>query len=553
MNGAEHLTTALVRQGVELLFGYPGGAILPFYDALMEAPSIRHILVRHEQGAALAANGYARACGRVGVCVATSGPGATNLVTGVADAFMDSIPMVIITGQVPTAMMGMDAFQEIDVLGLTMPIVKHSYLITDPNELPTLIPEAFAIARSGRPGPVWIDIPKDVLLAEVDSDPITIEPSTEASAPLPSRHALERALELLEEAERPLVYAGGGIPLAGAVDALRGFVHSRQLPTVLTLKGLGALSGDDPLFLGMLGMHGLKAANYAVQHCDLLICVGARFDDRVTGRLDGFAPKAKVIHLDIDPAEVGKRRRADAAVLGDLKVALAALQGPPLAIEPWRRWCRGQILEHGWPYREGATIDAPSFLKDLSLAAARKDHETCIACDVGQHQMWVAQHYHFRRPEHHLSSSGLGTMGFGLPAAIGAQLAKPDAAVINISGDGSFMMNVQELATVARYGLPVKMVVLDNQALGMVRQWQELFLDARYSETDLSDNPDFVTVGQAFGIPGIRAERPDQIPELIERLLNTPGPLLAHVLIRPQDNVWPFVPPGASNSIMMEG
>ena len=546
MNGAQYLVKALEAQGVGTIFGYPGGAILPFYDALVDS-NLRHILVRHEQAAAMAADAWARVTGEVGVCVATSGPGATNLVTGIANAYLDSIPMVAITGQVASGMLGTDAFQEIDVLGLTMPVVKHSALVRNVEDLPEIVDEAFRIAKEGRPGPVVLDLPKDVMLSELNAE--LVQSCRDLNVPTPHADDLRRARQLLAESRRPIAYVGGGVRLAEAVSELRAFVKETQIPTVQTLKALGTLPIEHPLSLGMLGMHGTKAANYAVQGCDLLICIGARFDDRVTGALKTFAPDAKVIHLDIDPAEVGKRRQPDAPVLGDLRISLPVLS-MPVEIDPWRRLCLDLKTEHAWDYEPPVQeIYAPKLLRDLGRRARP---ETYITCDVGQHQMWVAQHYPFSRPEHHLTSGGLGAMGYGLPAAIGVQLARPDAHVINVTGDGSFMMNVQELATVKRYGLPIKIVVLDNQCLGMVRQWQELFLGQRHSEVDLSDNPDFVVLAKAFGFDAFRVERPDEIDGAIDRIHNSERPTLAHVVLDSATNVWPLVPPGGANHQMME-
>ena len=547
MRGAEFLVRALEREGVEVVFGYPGGAIMPVYDALVGA-RFRHILVRHEQAAVLAASGYARATGKVGVCLATSGPGATNLVTGIADAYMDSVPIVAITGQVPTTLMGTDAFQEVDMFGITMSVVKHSFLAREAAALPRTIHEAFRLARSGRPGPVLVDLPKDVANAEREfeffADGCSEEP------PSPAREAVERAAELLRASRRPVVYAGGGIGLGRAVEEFRAFLGAARIPVICTLKGLGSVPPEHELFLGMMGMHGNQAANFAVQNCDLLICIGARFDDRATGKLDEFAPSARVIHLDVDPAEISKLRRADAPVVGDLRPALRALSFA-LHIEPWREVCRAKRAQHAWRYDTPTSrVYGPWFLKELSAAAGEN---TIVTCDVGQHQMWVAQHYGFSRPERHLTSGGLGTMGFGLPAAIGAQLGCPGARVINVTGDGSIMMNLQELATLKRYDLPVKILLFDNQALGMVRQWQELFFARRYSEVDLSDNPDFVRVAESFGIAGFRVQSKEEVLPAIERMLSEPGPLLVHVLIDPEANVWPIVPPGKSNSAMMEG
>ncbi len=545
VKGAELLVRALEQEGVEYVFGYPGGAIMPVYDALLNSP-IKHILTRHEQGAALAADAYARVTGRPAVCMATSGPGATNLVTGIANAYMDSVPIVAITGQVPTAVMGTDAFQEVDVFGITLPIVKHSFIVRRAEDIPRTIAQAFRIAAEGRPGPVLVDLPKDVSNAVPASAPI-FEMHTRKRR-LPDPEQLDMARELVYGAERPVLYGGGGIPIAGAVDAFRAYARASGIPVVTTLKGIGAVPTRDPGFLGMMGMHGNRAANRAIQQSDLLICVGARFDDRATGRLDGFAPKASVIHMDADASEIGKLRHADAGLLGDLVASLAAMP-TGLAIGPWRAWCAERKAEHAWRYdAPGDYIYVPDMLRRLSEAAP----DLTIACDVGQHQMWVAQHCHFDRPEQHLSSAGLGTMGYGIPAGIGACLARPETRVLTVSGDGSIMMNIQELATIRRYGLDLKILLVDNSSLGMVRQWQQLFHGERYSEVDLSDNPDFVEVARSFGIPAFRITRRDEVDGAIGRLLGTNGPLLAHVCIDPKSNVWPLVPPGQSNDVMME-
>lgn len=546
--GAQLLVNSLSRLGVELVFGYPGGAIMPVYDALVDAP-LRHILTRHEQAAIFAADAWARITGNPGVCMATSGPGATNLVTGLANAFMDSVPLIAITGQVATDLMGTDAFQETDTFGITMPVVKHSYIVRDAGDIPGILEEAFHIARTGRPGPVLIDLPKDVSVSTVAATPQTPRPVKSAAAP--AGKALAAARNLLAEARKPLLYVGGGVALAGAVQGLRTFEADMAIPSVATLKGLGSLLPDTELFLGMLGMHGTRAANLAVQECDLLICCGARFDDRATGKLSAFAPGAKVIHLDADEAEIGKLRSADVALPGDLKQALNGLRGPVPEIDCWRSHVRMLKERHAFRYdAPGDGVYAPRFLKRLSEAAGDR---FVAACDVGQHQMWVAQHCRFSRPEAHLTSGGLGAMGYGLPAAIGARLAEPDAIVCAVSGDGSIMMNIQELATLKRYGIPVKIVLLDNGSLGLVRQWQELFFDNRYSETDLSDNPDFSQVARAFGIEAFTISQAREEEAAIERLLCATGPILAHVKIDPRANVWPLVPPGKSNSEMMEG
>ena len=547
-NGARWLTQALEAEGVETLFGYPGGTIMPFYDALVDS-NLKHILVRHEQGAALAANGYARASGRVGVCVATSGPGASNLVTGIADAMLDSVPMVCLTGQVATHLMGTDAFQELDVFGLTLPIVKHSYIVRRVEDLPHVVRDAFRIAREGRPGPVLIDLPKDVQVADAshlpDHVPAEVEP-----LPAPADAALAEAMAAIAGAEKPVIYGGGGIGIGDAVDAFRRFVDATKIPTVLTLRGLGALPANHPHYLGMLGMHGTRAANMAVQECDLLIVIGARFDDRATGKLAEFAPLARVLHVDADAYEISKLRFADIAVPGDVGTSLRALAAARSTCDEWRKRC-GTNREHfGFRYdAPGTDIYAPGLLKRLSEVAPA---DAIIVCDVGQHQMWVAQHCKFNHPRNHLTSGALGTMGFGLPAAMGAQFACPDRTVILVNGDGGFMMNVQELTTIARCKLPVKIVLIDNSALGMVRQWQELFFAERYSEIDLSDNPDFAALARVFGIPAHHISQRDEVEGALADLLARPGPALLHVTIDIKANVWPLVPPNHANSSMLD-
>ncbi|WP_421164506.1 acetolactate synthase 2 catalytic subunit [Aeromonas dhakensis] len=550
MNGAQFLVQALKKQGVTQVFGYPGGAIMPVYDALYDG-GLAHQLCRHEQGAAMAAVGFARASGQVGVCIATSGPGATNLVTGLAEALLDSVPLVAISGQVPCAAVGTDAFQEVDVLGMSLSCTKHSFMVTDVADLPQVIAEAFAIASEGRPGPVLIDLPKDVQLANVQLTKAPAQSPLFAVAEPEHLNPAEltAARTLLAAAERPVLYVGGGVGMANAEQQLRDFAAATGMPAVTTLKGIGALDPDSPVYLGMLGMHGTKAANYAVQQCDLLLVVGARFDDRVTGKLEEFAPEAKVIHLDVDAAEFGKRRAAAVGITQDLKQVLPRL-AMTLAIEPWREHCANMAREYAFRYdHPGQPIYAPALLKQLS---ARLPESSVVACDVGQHQMWVAQHMRFTSPRNHLSSAGLGTMGFGLPAAIGAKMSRPEDEVVLVSGDGSFMMNVQELGTIRRAQLKVKMVLLDNQRLGMVRQWQELFFDGRYSETILSDNPDFVALAAAFGIPGETITCKEEIAPALDRLLASGTSYLLHVAISEEENVWPLVPPGVANHQMME-
>ncbi|EMO4515057.1 acetolactate synthase isozyme 2 large subunit [Enterobacter roggenkampii UCI 39] len=545
MNGAQWVVHALRAQGVETVFGYPGGAIMPIYDALYDG-GVEHLLCRHEQGAVMAAIGYARATGKTGVCMATSGPGATNLITGLADALLDSVPVVAITGQVASPFIGTDAFQEVDVLGLSLACTKHSFLVQSLEELPRVMAEAFEVASSGRPGPVLVDIPKDIQVALGELEPHFSTVRSDDAFP---HAAVEEARQMLAQAKQPMLYVGGGVGMAQAVPALREFIAVTQMPATCTLKGLGAVDADYPYYLGMLGMHGTKAANLAVQACDLLIAVGARFDDRVTGKLNTFAPNAKVIHMDIDPAEMNKLRQAHVALQGDLNALLPALQ-QPLDINAWRQHTADMRAEHAWRYdHPGEAIYAPLLLKQLS---DRKPTNSVVTTDVGQHQMWSAQHMTYTCPENFITSSGLGTMGFGLPAAVGAQVARPNDTVICISGDGSFMMNVQELGTVKRKQLPLKIVLLDNQRLGMVRQWQQLFFQERYSETTLTDNPDFLTLASAFGIPGQHITRKDQVEAALDTMLSSEGPYLLHVSIDELENVWPLVPPGASNSQMLE-
>lgn len=546
MNGAQYLVKALHQQGVTQVFGYPGGAIMPVYDALYDG-GIPHLLCRHEQGAAMAAIGYARSTGKVGVCIATSGPGATNLITGLADALLDSVPVVAITGQVASPLIGTDAFQEVDVLGLSLACTKHSFMVQSVDELGQVVADAFEVARSGRPGPVLVDIPKDIQLAPADLE--TLIELVSEHVENDESDALADAKALLNAAQKPVLYVGGGVIAADAVEELRQFATTTQMPSVTTLKGIGTLDPNCPHFLGMIGMHGTKAANLLVQECDLLVVTGARFDDRVTGKLAAFAPHAKVIHLDIDAAEVGKLRLAHVALHNDLKTVLPAL-AQPLQIDAWRTHAAALKAQHPWRYdHPGEAIYAPLLLKQLSDALP---DNSVVTCDVGQHQMWVAQHMQFNSPRNHISSSGLGTMGFGLPAAVGAKMARPDDTVVLVSGDGSFMMNVQELGTLRRAQLPVKIVLLDNQRLGMVRQWQELFFDARFSETILTDNPDFVRLASAFEIAGETITRKEDVEAAFTRMLNHHGAYLLHVAISSEENVWPLVPPGAANQDMME-
>lgn len=547
MNGANLVIESLKAQGVTHLFGYPGGAIMPTYDAIYDS-GLDHLLCRNEQGAAMAAIGYARATGKVGVCIATSGPGAANLITGLGDALADSIPIVAITGQVASPLIGTDAFQEADVLGLSLACTKHSFIVQSIEELPEIIAKAFQIAQSGRPGPVLVDIPKDIQVVPTSAQAVKYEKDL-ANAQAPTK--LTAAFELLKQATKPILYVGGGVGMAGGVQAVRNFLEITQMPSVSTLKGLGTISPEDPLYMGMIGMHGTRAANYAVQECDLLIACGARFDDRVTGKLDTFAPHAKVIHIDIDAAEINKLRQANVALKGDLIEAVNAL-AQPLNIDNWREHIRQLKSKLDFTYVENqgeGDIEPTALLHTLSQ---RKPKNAVITTDVGQHQMWSAQHMQHFAPENFITSAGYGTMGFGLPAAIGAVKARPADPVILITGDGSFMMNVQELGSIKRGNLPVKILLLDNQRLGMVRQWQSLFFKARHSETILDDNPDFVMLAKAFDIPAERIEKADEVSEALDRLLNAKGAYLLHVCIPEESNVWPLVPPGACNTDMLD-
>ncbi|WP_105888079.1 acetolactate synthase 2 catalytic subunit [Haemophilus influenzae] len=549
MTGAQLIMACLKAHHVTTLFGYPGGAIMPTYDALYDA-GLDHLLCRNEQGAAMAAIGYARSTGKVGVCIATSGPGATNLVTGLGDAMMDSIPVVAITGQVASPLIGTDAFQEADVIGLSLACTKHSFIVQSVDELADVFAEAFEIAQSGRPGPVLIDVPRDIQVGEVPANIKAYVKTLEKPTAL-SVDKLAEAKELLKNAKKPVLYVGGGVGMAKAVPALREFLAQTQIPSVSTLKGLGAIDPNDDVYMGMIGMHGTKAANFAVQESDLLLVCGARFDDRVTGKLDTFAPHAKVIHCDIDAAEIHKLRRADVALQGDLIQALNALK-QDLDIEPWREQIRNFKAKLDFTYVENQgnrPIDPWALLNTLSN---RKPNNAVICTDVGQHQMWSAQHMKYFAPENYITSAGFGTMGFGLPAAVGAKKARPQDEVILVTGDGSLMMNIQELGSIKRGNLPVKILLLDNQRLGMVRQWQDLFWNKRRSETILDDNPDFVMLANAFGIPAERIESADDVDAALNRLLNSKTAYLLQVCIPPDECVWPLVPPGACNADMVE-
>jgi acetolactate synthase-1/2/3 large subunit len=554
--GAEMLIRALVHEGVDTIFGYPGGAVLHIYDELWRArDQITHYLVRHEQGAVHMAEGYARATGRVGVVLVTSGPGATNAVTGIANAYMDSTPIVVITGQVPKHLIGTDAFQEVDTVGITRPCVKHNYLVREAKDLPAIVREAFHLARSGRPGPVVIDIPKDVSAARSNYSrldhvnfPFSTEPARVDSA---SAH---EALEQILMAKRPLLYIGGGIVNSGAVDSLISFARLLRLPVTPTLMGLGGFPSSHPLCLGMLGMHGTYAANLAVAESDLLVALGVRFDDRVTGKLTTFAPHARVIHVDIDPANIGKNVAPTLALTGDVKQVLdqflsmlreqdgERINDSIQKREPWRDQIRGWQLAQ--PLRFAGSqnqIKPQTVIRELHRLTKG---DALISTDVGQHQMWVAQFYPFSRPRQLITSGGLGTMGFGLPAAIGAQLALPDQLVVAVVGDGGFQMTNQELATAVQYDLPVKILVMNNGYLGMVRQWQEMFYDRTYSEVDISVAPDFVKLAEAYGAKGFRAEKPAELHEVMEATLTHKGVAVMDVVISKEENVFPMVPAG---------
>ena len=553
--GAEMLIQALVHEGVETIFGYPGGAVLHIYDELWRARDrITHYLVRHEQGAVHMAEGYARATGRTGVVLVTSGPGATNAVTGIANAYMDSTPIVVVTGQVPRHLIGTDAFQEVDTVGITRPCVKHNYLVREAKDLPAIVREAFHLARSGRPGPVVIDIPKDVGAARSNYsrlDHVSFPFSTQT--PFVNPDLAGEALRQILNAKRPVLYVGGGIVNSGAVNSLLSFAESLRLPVTPTLMGLGGFPSSHPLCLGMLGMHGTYAANMAVAESDLLVALGVRFDDRVTGKLATFAPQAHVIHVDIDPANIGKNVAPTLALTGDVKQVLdqfrsqiqeQRVENSIQQREPWwdqiRRWQLSQPLRFSGSQNQ---IKPQTAIRELHRLTKG---EALISTDVGQHQMWVAQFYPFRRPRQLITSGGLGTMGFGLPAAMGAQLALPSQQVVAVVGDGGFQMTNQELATAVQYDLPVKVLIMNNGYLGMVRQWQEMFYDRTYSEVDISVAPDFVKLAEAYGAAGFRAERPAELREVMEAALNHKGVAVIDVVVAKEENVFPMVPAGAS-------
>jgi acetolactate synthase I/II/III large subunit len=557
ITGAQILFTVLKEEGTDVIFGFPGGAVIDMYDELLRHP-IRHILVRHEQAAVHAADGYARATGKVGVCLVTSGPGATNTVTGIATAYADSVPLVVITGQVPTHLIGNDAFQEVDIVGITRPCTKHNFLVSRVDDLQRVLKEAFHIARSGRPGPVLVDIPKDVVKARADFQPMsTVTIPSYNPHYLPNGKQLRKTVELLLAARRPLIFAGGGVILSGCAAELTHLARGLQIPVTTSLMGLGAFPGSDPLWLGMLGMHGTYRANMAVSNCDLLIAVGVRFSDRVTGKTDCFAAQAKMVHIDIDPTSIRKNIPVAVPVVGDCKISLGELSAM-LATEPATQHTVGRAawLEqidtwrcaHKLAYDQSTDVIKPQYvIEQLHTLTGGK---AIITTEVGQNQMWAAQYYHFDRPRHFITSGGLGTMGFGLPAAIGAQIAFPDKLVVDVAGDGSIQMNIQEMATAVHYKLPVKVVILNNGCLGMVRQWQQLFYDKRYAHTTISA-PDFVKLAQAFGAVGLRAEKTGQVRDVLQEGLATPGPVIMDFTVEPGECVYPMVPAGAPITEML--
>lgn len=552
MRAVDAIMECLKAEGVDVVFGYPGGANLPTYDAFVDA-GIRHVLVRHEAGGGHAAEGYAKASGKVGVVFATSGPGATNIVTPLTDAMMDSVPLVAFTGQVRTELLGTDGFQEADTFGITMPIVKHSFVIQHPAEIPRVVHEAFHIARTGRPGPVLIDIPQDLSRAEIDYQPVEdvhlpgYQPTLDGNS-----KQIRLAAKALANARRPVLYAGGGVVHAEAAEELTDLARSGNFPVTCTLMGLGAFPAPDKQWLGMLGMHGTRAANYAMDEADLIVAIGARFDDRITGKLSEFAPRAKFIHIDIDPAEISKNVPAHIPIVGDAKRILARLVGEYRALDPDAARLAGwwERIEH-WrsqhPLKYDDTADSeirPQFLVEALYQATGGD---CIlSSDVGQHQMWAAQYFHFNQPRRWINSGGLGTMGFGLPAAIGAAIACPDVPSVLLTGDGSFQMNIQELGTARQFDVPVKCVIMDNGYLGMVRQWQELFWDRRYSNVDMGSYPDWVKLAEAYGAHGVLLEDKTTLVEDLRTALATPGPVVVDVKVTREANVYPMIAPGAA-------
>lgn len=550
-NGSELLVECLLEQGVDTVFGYPGGAVLNIYDALYQySGRIRHVLTAHEQGAAHAADGYARATGKVGVCIATSGPGATNLVTGIATAYMDSIPMVAITGNVPVNLLGRDSFQEVDITGITMPVTKHNFIVKQVEELADTVREAFRIAQSGRPGPVLIDIPKDVSGAPARYEPKPSCGPRPVRAPKAER--IEMTVKKLAECRRPLIYFGGGVLLSGAEKELLALAESQEIPVCASMMGLGGFPPEHPLFLGMVGMHGTLAANRAARQCDLLLVCGARFSDRVAGSRTGFAPNAAVVHIDVDHAEFDKNVSAAVRVAGDLKEVLALLnaKAAPARHAAWAEEMRS--LRKTPQPDTGNPASPPDPLYILQTLRRMTDDDTVVATDVGQHQMWTAQYFPIRRPRTFLTSGGLGTMGYGLGASIGAQFGQPDRRVVLISGDGSFHMNLNELTTLASYNLPIVVLVMNNRVLGMVRQWQKVFYDRRFSATDPHRKTDIVKLAEAFGCRGMRISRTGEVEDVLAAALADGGPVVVDCRISPDANVLPMIPPGGTVEDIIE-
>ncbi|MFQ5846459.1 MAG: biosynthetic-type acetolactate synthase large subunit [Candidatus Methylomirabilales bacterium] len=554
MTGSEILMNCLAEEGVTTIFGHPGGAILHAYDVLMDYP-IQHILCRHEQAATHAAEGYYKATGKAGTVMVTSGPGATNCVTAITDALMDSMAIVVLTGQVPTAVMGCDAFQEADVVGTTRACTKHNFLALKTEDIPRIIKEAYYIARSGRPGPVLVDLPKDAVMGHGTFRGYPKDVSIRGYNPQIYGHPgqIKKAAELIAQAKRPVIYGGGGIIHSDASAELHEMVGITQIPTTLTLMGLGALPTDHPLWLGMLGMHGTYWANMCMVHCDLMIAIGSRFDDRITGKLSEFGKQCKIIHLDIDPTSIRKNVTVDVPVVGDVKCVLRELNKELRKVQ--RNWAKdfeewyAEIevwkKEHPLRYEQGEGVIKPQYAIDMILRLT-EEYDPIIATGVGQHQMWAAQVYRGRKPRRFLTSGGLGTMGYGFPAAMGAQAAFPNSLVVNIDGDGSFQMTMQDLVTLVHYGLPVKTFIINNKFLGMVRQWQQLFYGHRYSQVDIGHQPDFVKLAEAYGVAGVRIERPEEVKAGIEKAVNTPGPVVVDIVVEREENCFPMIPAGAA-------
>ena len=552
--GAEVVIEALIKEKVDTVFGYPGGAMIPLYNVLYDVSKLRHILVRHEQAAAHAADGYARATGKIGVCLATSGPGATNLVTGLATACMDSVPLIAFTGQVPTSMIGNDAFQEANITGITYSITKHNYLVKDIDELPIVLREAFYIAKTGRPGPVLVDLPKDILNAGTTVEyPRQVKIRSYRPVYKGNLRQIEKAARVINASKRPVIYAGGGIVASNASEKLIKFAHQTSIPVTTTLMGLGVFPEDDPLSLQMLGMHGTFWANYAVSEADLIIAIGARFDDRVTAKTSEFAAQAKIIHIDIDPTAISKNVKVDLPIVGDateVLTQLIELTNKGKGRETWLRKIVRWKKQYPLKYDKNGGLK-PQFV--IEKIYKLTEGKAVITTEVGQNQMWAAQFYRYTKPRTFISSGGLGTMGYGFPAAIGAQIGLPEKVVFDIAGDGSFQMNIQELATVANYNVPVKVAILNNGYLGMVRQWQQLFYKSRYSQVDLIGRPDFVKVAEAYGVKGIRIEKKEKVESAIKEALATDGPVIMDFRVDREENVYPMVPAGAALHQMIEG